>query len=158
MLYLGQRRSYFSAVNRVLLTKVIFRHYERYTFVCYFLLQLITIFSPYSLISLQAKLKGRQNTPMPGVMQSQRQVRSPCPTFLYDQGAQPLPLSLPFKCLIPLQRSFWAMFQKCMALSLWLPYCPTTNMIQLGLSCFLGVLGLNETSPQILQPRGSASN
>lgn len=86
MLYLGQRRSYFSKVNKVLLAKLIFQHFERYAFVCYFMLHLITMLSLFPCISLEAKLKGRQNTPMPGVMQSQSWVPAPCSTFLHDWG------------------------------------------------------------------------
>lgn len=55
-------------------------------FVCYFMLHLITMLSLFSCISLEAKLKGRQNTPMPGVMQFQRWVPAPCSTFLHDWG------------------------------------------------------------------------
>lgn len=86
MLYLGQGRSYFSKVNKVLLAKLIFQHFEGYAFVCYFMLHLITMLSLFSWISLEAKLKGRQNTPMPGVMQFQRWVPAPCSTFLHDWG------------------------------------------------------------------------
>lgn len=87
MLYLGQRRSYFSVVNKVPLNKLIFLHFERYAFVCYFVLHLLAIFSLYSYIRLQAKLKGRQNIPLPGVMQFQRRAPALCSTFLHDWGA-----------------------------------------------------------------------
>lgn len=86
MLYLGQRRSYFSKVNKVLLAKLIFQHFERYAFVCYFMLHLITMLPLFPCISLEAKLKGRQHTPTPGVMQFQRWVPAPSSTFLHDWG------------------------------------------------------------------------
>lgn len=86
MLYLGQRRSYFSKVNKVLLAKLIFQHFERYAFVCYFMLHLITMLSLFPCISLEAKLKGRQHTSTPGVMQFQRWVPAPSSTFLHDWG------------------------------------------------------------------------
>lgn len=103
MLYLGQRRSYFSKVNKVLLAKLIFQHFERYAFVCYFMLHLITVLSLFPCISLEAELKGRQNTPMPGVMQFQSWVPAPC-SFMTGgpaAGAQRSFLSYTVKVCVP---------------------------------------------------------
>lgn len=111
MLYLGQRRSYFSKVNKVLRAKLIFQHFERYAFVCYFMLHLITMLSLFPCISLEAKLKGRQILPRLG-------------SCNFRDGFQ-LPALLSFMTGGPAagtQRSFWATRSKCVSLvSLSLP-------------------------------------
>lgn len=149
MLYLGQRRSYFSKVNKGL-AKLIFLHFERDAFVCYFMLHLITIFSLYSCIILRAKLKGTQNAPMPGVMQFQRQVPAPCSTFFRDWG---------FSCCHPgsdlnVYHHFREVFELraqsvCPLVALCL-HSPSSERIQLGLSCFPGMLGVKETNTATL--------